>query len=106
MGLDALIRCLRSLPWGVAVQTLFRSLTHRIPGAMETVLVAGQVTAKEAAKAIALKHRLASLTADPVIIPDSFGVVAKHMDEKMATWPDCFCASSSLCCRYTRRHDV
>jgi hypothetical protein len=45
---------------------------------MHTFLVSGQVTAEEAAVAIALKDGLALLTADPVIIPDSFGVVAWH----------------------------
>jgi hypothetical protein len=46
---------------------------------MQTGLVSGQVTAKEAAEAIPFKSRLARLTADPVIIPDPFGVVAEHM---------------------------
>jgi hypothetical protein len=46
---------------------------------MQTGLVPGHVTAKEAAKAIALKDGLALLTAEPVIIADTFGVVAKHM---------------------------
>jgi hypothetical protein len=45
---------------------------------MQTGLIARQVTAKEATKAEAFKHRLALLTADPVIIPDSFGMLAKH----------------------------
>jgi succinyl-CoA synthetase alpha subunit len=62
----------------VTVQTLFCSLADGIPGAMKTVLVPGQVTAEEAAEAIALKNRLAVLTADPVIIADSLRVVAKH----------------------------
>jgi hypothetical protein len=75
-----LIRALGSLPCGVTVQTLFRRLANCIPGAMNTVLVPGQVTAEEAAVTIALKHRLARLTADPVIITDSFVVVAKHSD--------------------------
>jgi hypothetical protein len=51
-GHDTLIRALCSLPCGVTVQTLFRSLADRIPDAMNTVLVSGQVTAKEAAEAI------------------------------------------------------
>ncbi len=46
---------------------------------METVLAARQVTAEEATKAVSFKDSLAVLTADPVIIPDSFGVVAKHI---------------------------
>jgi hypothetical protein len=45
---------------------------------MQAGLVPREVTAKEAAIAEAFKHRLAVLTADPVIIPDSFIVVAKH----------------------------
>jgi hypothetical protein len=78
LGLDALIRSLRSLPCGVTVQTFFLSLADLKPSAVQTVLVACQVPAKEAAEAIALKDCLAPLTADAVIIPDSFGVVAKH----------------------------
>ena len=65
--LDALICALRSLPCGVTIETLFRRLADRIPGAMQTGLVPGQVTAEEAAVTIALKHRLARVTADPVI---------------------------------------
>jgi hypothetical protein len=61
---------------------LFRRLADCIPGAMNTSLAPGQVTAKEAAKAIALKDCLALLTADAVIIADSLGVVAKHMVRK------------------------
>jgi hypothetical protein len=83
MGFDALIRTLRSLPRGVTAQTFFRRLADRKPGAMQARLVPGQVTAKEAAEAITFKDRLALLTADPVMIPDSFGVVAKHM---VRTW--------------------
>jgi hypothetical protein len=67
--LEALFRALCSLPCSVTVQTLFRRLADRIPGAMHTVVVPCQVTAEEAAKAIALKHRLALLTADPAIRP-------------------------------------
>jgi hypothetical protein len=66
---------------------------------MDTVLSAGQVAPKEAAEAITLKHGLAVLTADPIIIPDSLIVFAKHIDEKMATWLVFFCwflTSSSL----------
>ena len=40
--------------------------------------MACQVAAEEAAKAVSFKDGLAVLTANPVIIPDSFGVVAKH----------------------------
>ena len=47
---------------------------------MDTEFAAGQVAAKEATVAIALKHRLALLTADPVIIPDLLIVFAKHCD--------------------------
>jgi hypothetical protein len=50
---------------------------------METVLVAGQVTAKEAAKAVSFKDGLAVSTADPVIIPDSFIVIAKHKTSRL-----------------------
>jgi hypothetical protein len=46
---------------------------------MQTGLMPLQGTAKEAAVAIAFKDGLTRLTADPVIIADSFGVVAKHM---------------------------
>jgi hypothetical protein len=67
-----------SFPCHMTVQTFFRRLADRIPGAMQTGLVPGQMTAEEAAIPIALKDRLARLTADPVIIADSFGVVAKH----------------------------
>jgi hypothetical protein len=49
---------------------------------MQTWLVTLQVTAKEAAEAIALKDCLAFLTADTIIIPDSFVVVAKHIMRK------------------------
>jgi hypothetical protein len=62
----------------MTVHTLFRRLADCIPGAMQTGLVPGQVTAEEATKAIAFKDRLARLTADPVIIRNSFGMVAKH----------------------------
>jgi len=62
----------------VTVETFFRRLAERIPGAMQAGLASGQVAAKEAAKAIAFKDCLALLTADPVIVPDSFGVFAKH----------------------------
>jgi hypothetical protein len=79
MARDALIRALCSLPCGVTVETFLRSLADRIPGAMDTVLAAGQVTAKEAAEAIAFQYHLAVLTADSVIIPDSFVVVTKHI---------------------------
>jgi hypothetical protein len=54
---------------------------------MNTSLAPGQITPKPAAEAIALKHCLAVLTADSVIIPYSFVMVAKHMDEKIANWP-------------------
>ena len=47
---------------------------------MQTALIARQVTTEEAAEAIARKHRLALLTADPVLIPDSCGVIAKHQN--------------------------
>jgi hypothetical protein len=105
---DTLIRSLCSLPCGVTVKTFLCRLADHIPGAMQTGLVAGQITAKPAAVAIAFKDSLAVLTADPVIIPDSLRVIAKHI-EKMAIWPVFRCwsfASSSLCCRYTRRHDA
>jgi hypothetical protein len=75
----------------VTVQTLFRRVAHRKPGAVSTFLVPGQVTAKEAAEAIALKDYLAVLTADPVIIADSLRVIAKHIDEKMVNCPLFFC---------------
>ena len=52
---------------------------------MQTGLMPRQIAAEEAAKAIALKHGLAYLTADPVIIPDSFVVVAKHTVRKWLT---------------------
>ncbi len=62
-GLEALIRALRSLPCGVTVQTLFLSVADLKPGAMDTVLAARQVTAKEAAKAVSFKDGLAVSTA-------------------------------------------
>ena len=62
----------------MTIKTLFRRLADRIPGAMNTSLAPGQVAAKPAAIPIAFKDGLALLTADSVIIPDSFGVVAKH----------------------------
>ena len=108
-ALDALIRVLCSLPRHMTVQTFFRSLADLKPGAMQTTLVPGQVTAKEAAEAIALKYCLAVLTADPVIIADSCGMVTKHRNEKIATWPLLFCrllTSSSLSRRYTCCHDA
>ena len=46
---------------------------------MQTGVMSRQIAAKEAAKAIALKDRLARLTAHPVIIANSLGMVAKHM---------------------------
>jgi hypothetical protein len=68
---------------------------------MNTFLVPGQVTAKPAAVAIAFKDGLALLTADPVMIADSFIVVAKHIDEKMVNCPLFFCgllpSSSPIC---------
>jgi hypothetical protein len=75
-----LIRALCSLPRRVTIETLFRRLADRKPGAMQTGLVSGQVTAKPTAEAIALKDGLAVLAADPVIIADSFGMVTKHSD--------------------------
>jgi len=78
--LDALIRALCSLPCGVTVQTLFHRLADWKPGAMNTEVVPCHVTAEEAAITIALKHRLALLTAEPVIIAYSLMVVAKHRD--------------------------
>jgi hypothetical protein len=64
----------------MTVQTLFRRLADRKPSAMHTVVVPCHVTAEEAAITIALKHRLALLTADPVIIAYWLIVVAKHRD--------------------------
>lgn len=63
----------------MTVETCFRRVADRKPGAMQTGLMPLQGTAKEAAVAIAFKDGLTRLTADPVIIADSFGVVAKHM---------------------------
>jgi hypothetical protein len=59
---------------------------------MDTALMAFQVTAKEAAIAIALKDCAAVLTADPVTIADLSVVFAKHRDENIAgtTHRTCF----------------
>jgi hypothetical protein len=84
-GQEALFHALRSLPCPVTVETLFLTVTDGIPGAMNTFLAPGQVATKEAAEAITLQDCLALLTADAVIIADSFGVVAKHIVEKWLT---------------------
>ena len=74
---------------------------------MNTVLVPGQVATKEAAETIAFKHRLALLTANPVIIADSFGVIAKHMDEKWLTGRfssvPADCTKTHSCCEVLKR---
>jgi hypothetical protein len=69
----------------VTIETLFLGIADRVPGAMKTSLASGQVAAKEAAEAIALKDGLALLTADPVIITDSLIMVAKHIVKKWLT---------------------
>jgi hypothetical protein len=51
----------------MTVETFFLSLADLKPGAMQTVLVARQVTTKEPAEAIALQDCLALLTAGPII---------------------------------------
>jgi hypothetical protein len=69
---------------------------------MQTALIARQVTTEEAAEAIALKHRLALLTADPVLIPGSCGVIAKHQNIWLRTWLTGRFSSAPADCTKTR----
>ena len=72
-----LIHFLFSLPCRLTIQALFFASAHFAPG-MDAVLPAGEIAAKPAALAKAFQGYAAVLAANPVIIPDSLGVVAIH----------------------------
>ena len=69
----------------MAVATFFIARTDLPPDVETSSSV--HLASKLVAVPIPFKYFSAVLTADPVIIPDSFGVFAKHMDEKMANQP-------------------
>ncbi len=71
-----LIRFPFSLPCPVTIETFFFPGAHLIPG-MDTLFPADQITAEPAAVAKAFQDNAAILTADAVVVADSFGVVTK-----------------------------